>query len=306
MDIDKNIAHNIRKYRKLRGMTQKQLASSLNYHSSTIQKWETEKNTVKTRDLENICRKLNINMTEIMTAQHEIHDEIRYKKIQQSVNRYKKYNENHYPPYKLVYSENNIHSVYDKSYEESIKDFLHLKPNGFDLNEHMNYLKKEWDNEKKEIKDCLDKGIISSQEEFFQKFYVAVEHDVLKNLIEFLYHNMDFEPDDWSLYLIDINLEDRVYFTFTTSDRSRTFDVVYCESEQNFYFGYLKYHCYNLWEDYTDDLKEAINKGFELDFEENHEAEVEFLRHLEDSGLIDVNNEISYPEYVILRKLIKI
>ena len=53
----KNLAHNIKKYRKLRGLTQNELADRLYVTAQNVSKWETGKSVP---DLDNLCKLTNI------------------------------------------------------------------------------------------------------------------------------------------------------------------------------------------------------------------------------------------------------
>ena len=53
----KNLAHNIKKYRKLRGLTQNELADRLFVTAQNVSKWETGKSVP---DLDNLCKLTNI------------------------------------------------------------------------------------------------------------------------------------------------------------------------------------------------------------------------------------------------------
>lgn len=68
MDINESVAKNIRKYRKEKGLTQKQLANKLNLlNHSTVQKWESGKNCVSLQNIQEICNALGISMEKLMS-----------------------------------------------------------------------------------------------------------------------------------------------------------------------------------------------------------------------------------------------
>jgi transcriptional regulator with XRE-family HTH domain len=62
-DIARN---NIKRYRKLRKMTQKALAEALDVTHSSVSAWEIGKNSIDMERLNQICQVLNVNLSEIL------------------------------------------------------------------------------------------------------------------------------------------------------------------------------------------------------------------------------------------------
>lgn len=65
MDIKKSIATNITKYRKAIGMSQKELANTLNVNPSRVSNWETGLNMMDIDMLFKICDVLNVSINDI-------------------------------------------------------------------------------------------------------------------------------------------------------------------------------------------------------------------------------------------------
>ena len=74
MDINKNIANNIRRYRERAGLTQKELANKLLLSNpSTIQKWEVGRNRVYPEYLYELCKIFGVKMEDmIMERENEL------------------------------------------------------------------------------------------------------------------------------------------------------------------------------------------------------------------------------------------
>ena len=67
MDSINDIArNNIKRYRKLRKMTQKALAEALDVTHSSVSAWEIGKNSIDMVRLNQICQVLNVNLSEIL------------------------------------------------------------------------------------------------------------------------------------------------------------------------------------------------------------------------------------------------
>lgn len=66
MDVNKNIAINIKRYREAMGLTQKELAEKLSFSPDTIQKWEVGKNRVYPEYLYDLCKIFGIGMEDMM------------------------------------------------------------------------------------------------------------------------------------------------------------------------------------------------------------------------------------------------
>ena len=62
-DIARN---NIKRYRKLRKMTQKELAEALDVTHSSVSAWEIGKNSIDMSRLNQICQVLNVGLAEIL------------------------------------------------------------------------------------------------------------------------------------------------------------------------------------------------------------------------------------------------
>ena len=65
IDIKKNIATNITKYRKERGLTQKELASKLGVVPSRVSNWENGTNSMDINTLFKICHILSVSINDI-------------------------------------------------------------------------------------------------------------------------------------------------------------------------------------------------------------------------------------------------
>ena len=91
MDSINDIArNNIKRYRKLRKMTQKALAEALDVTHSSVSAWEIGKNSIDMERLNQICQVLNVGLSEILadggdTEQIEKDEENR--KIVETINR---------------------------------------------------------------------------------------------------------------------------------------------------------------------------------------------------------------------------
>ena len=72
MEIE--VSRNIKKYRKLRGITQKELASMLGVKDSTVCCWEIARNAVDIETLAKICKILDVTMKEMYGPYGEITD----------------------------------------------------------------------------------------------------------------------------------------------------------------------------------------------------------------------------------------
>ena len=64
-EIKENIAKNLRYYRDLRGLTQRQLAAELGIKHNTISSWENGTNSVDAAVLMEICDLLKISLDEM-------------------------------------------------------------------------------------------------------------------------------------------------------------------------------------------------------------------------------------------------
>lgn len=62
-DIARN---NIKRYRRLRKMTQKELAEALDVTHSSVSAWEIGKNSIDMSRLNQICQVLNVSLAEIL------------------------------------------------------------------------------------------------------------------------------------------------------------------------------------------------------------------------------------------------
>jgi transcriptional regulator with XRE-family HTH domain len=68
MDAVNNIArNNIKIYRKMRKMTQKELADALEVTHSSVSAWEIGKNSIDLERLNEICRVLGITVAELLS-----------------------------------------------------------------------------------------------------------------------------------------------------------------------------------------------------------------------------------------------
>jgi transcriptional regulator with XRE-family HTH domain len=68
MDAVNNIArNNIKIYRKMRKMTQKELADALDVTHSSVSAWEIGKNSIDLERLNEICRVLGITLAELLS-----------------------------------------------------------------------------------------------------------------------------------------------------------------------------------------------------------------------------------------------
>ncbi len=66
MDIIDCARKNIKKYRKLERMTQKEFADRLQVKHSTVSLWETGKNPIKLSRLDQICQLLNLTVEDLV------------------------------------------------------------------------------------------------------------------------------------------------------------------------------------------------------------------------------------------------
>jgi len=64
--INKVARDNIKLYRKMRKMTQKELAEALDVTHSSVSAWETGKNSIDMVRLNQICKVLNVKLTDII------------------------------------------------------------------------------------------------------------------------------------------------------------------------------------------------------------------------------------------------
>lgn len=72
MDEINNIArNNIKLYRKMRKMTQKELAEALGVTHSSVSAWEIGKNSIDMERLNDICRILDVSLVEILTENED-------------------------------------------------------------------------------------------------------------------------------------------------------------------------------------------------------------------------------------------
>lgn len=72
MDEINNIArNNIKLYRKMRKMTQKELAEALGVTHSSVSAWEIGKNSIDMERLNDICRILDVTLVEILTENED-------------------------------------------------------------------------------------------------------------------------------------------------------------------------------------------------------------------------------------------
>jgi transcriptional regulator with XRE-family HTH domain len=72
MDQINSIArNNIKLYRKMRKMTQKELAEALDVTHSSVSAWEIGKNSIDMERLNDICRILNVSLVEILTENED-------------------------------------------------------------------------------------------------------------------------------------------------------------------------------------------------------------------------------------------
>lgn len=72
MEPINNIArNNIKQYRKLRKMTQKDLAEALDVTHSSVSAWEIGKNSIDMERLNQICNVLNVSLTEILSENED-------------------------------------------------------------------------------------------------------------------------------------------------------------------------------------------------------------------------------------------
>ncbi len=61
-----NVGDNIRKYREISGLTQKQLASRLNINNSRVSNWEQGANNPPADLIADICEALNVSASELL------------------------------------------------------------------------------------------------------------------------------------------------------------------------------------------------------------------------------------------------
>lgn len=64
-NIKENVANNLRHYRRLRGLTQRQLANDLGVEHNTISSWENGPNSIDISYLFTICDLLKVSLDEM-------------------------------------------------------------------------------------------------------------------------------------------------------------------------------------------------------------------------------------------------
>lgn len=64
--MNNNVGDNIRKYREMSGMTQKQLANKLGINNSRISNWEQGANNPPADLIADICEALNVSASELL------------------------------------------------------------------------------------------------------------------------------------------------------------------------------------------------------------------------------------------------
>ena len=87
--INEVVRENIKKYRKLRKMTQKELAETLDVTHSSVSAWEIGKNSIDMSRLNEICTVLDVSISEIMEEDlddEKIKIEEKNKKIMETIN----------------------------------------------------------------------------------------------------------------------------------------------------------------------------------------------------------------------------
>ena len=65
-EIREEIRKNLIKYRKEKGISQKELAEKLNINASSVSQWEIGKNSIDINNLYNICKILDISFNDIL------------------------------------------------------------------------------------------------------------------------------------------------------------------------------------------------------------------------------------------------
>lgn len=66
--INSDIAKNIKKYRKLNNMTQKELSQKVGVSIAAVSNWETGANSIDVDTLFQVCDALNVSITEIASV----------------------------------------------------------------------------------------------------------------------------------------------------------------------------------------------------------------------------------------------
>ncbi len=87
--INEVVRENIKKYRKLRKMTQKELAETLDVTHSSVSAWEIGKNSIDMSRLNEICTVLDVSIAEIREEDvddEKIKIEEENKKIMETIN----------------------------------------------------------------------------------------------------------------------------------------------------------------------------------------------------------------------------
>lgn len=64
--MENNIGNNIQKYRKMKQLSQKELASKLNINPSRLSNWEQDQNNPPADMIADICEALNISASELL------------------------------------------------------------------------------------------------------------------------------------------------------------------------------------------------------------------------------------------------
>lgn len=70
-DYKEIIGQNIRKYRKEKGMTQKDLAEAIGVKNTTVSMWEVGSNTMPIEVLAEICRVLGVSLADMARDEKE-------------------------------------------------------------------------------------------------------------------------------------------------------------------------------------------------------------------------------------------
>ena len=69
MSVTENTAKNMKRFRKDRGLTQKELAEKMDFAETTIQKWETGKNCLSVQNLVDLCEIFEISLEDMLMGE---------------------------------------------------------------------------------------------------------------------------------------------------------------------------------------------------------------------------------------------
>lgn len=111
-EIREEIRKNLIKYRKEKGLSQKELSKLLNINASSVSQWEIGKNSIDINNLYNICKILDISFNDILgkfSNYKEETDEIR--EVKEEFNKLNKEGKEYIKTSLKLIANNNINKV---------------------------------------------------------------------------------------------------------------------------------------------------------------------------------------------------